>query len=178
MQSGEYIDLSIFELRAVTSYAEACASPALTIFEEELPADERPRLAIEVARAFADGGKRTKAIRDAAWAAMRAYRDARDGGNPAAGEAARAAMIAASAAFLHPLANAAQVGHILGSAAHTARALELSTHADPTAWADHMATSRNLATPVVVSVLKRYPPAPSGGGRVGELIRELDAALR
>jgi hypothetical protein len=27
-------------------------------------------------------------------------------------------------------------------------------------------------------VLKRYPAAPPGGGRVGELLRDLDEALR
>jgi hypothetical protein len=31
---------------------------------------------------------------------------------------------------------------------------------------------------VVLDVLRRYPRAPGGGGRVGELIRRLDAALR
>jgi hypothetical protein len=30
----------------------------------------------------------------------------------------------------------------------------------------------------VVDVLNRFPQAPDGGGRVGELIRMLDAALR
>jgi hypothetical protein len=29
-----------------------------------------------------------------------------------------------------------------------------------------------------VDVLRRYPSAPRGGGRVGELIRQLDASLR
>jgi hypothetical protein len=48
-------------------------------------------------------------------------------------------MYAASAAYLHPLASAHQVKHILGAAAHAARA---------------------------------------GGGRVGELLRDLDDALR
>jgi len=46
---------------------------------------------------------------------MRAFHEADDAGEAAAGEAARAAMGAASAAFLHPLATAAQVKHILGS---------------------------------------------------------------
>jgi hypothetical protein len=35
-----------------------------------------------------------------------------------------------------------------------------------------------VASPAVVSVLMRYPSAPSGGGRVGELLRQLDASLR
>jgi hypothetical protein len=30
----------------------------------------------------------------------------------------------------------------------------------------------------VVKVLRRYPAAPHGGGRVGELIRQLDGSLR
>ncbi|HEX6352474.1 hypothetical protein [Actinophytocola sp.] len=34
------------------------------------------------------------------------------------------------------------------------------------------------ATPAVVDVLERHPAAPAGGGRVGELIRMLDADLR
>jgi len=99
-----------------------------------------------------------------------------DGRPRAAIEAAQA--FAAGAAFLHPLAKATQVKHILGSAAHTARALELSAGGDPVVGAGHLAQSRMLAPPVVVDVLRRYPAAPSGGGRVGELIRELDASLR
>lgn len=84
----------------------------------------------------------------------------------------------ARAAFLHPLAKATQVKHILGSAAHAARALELSAGDDPAVGADHIAESRTLANPVVVDVLRRYPLPPGGGGQVGELIRQLDASLR
>src|SRR5262245_52197921 len=116
--------------------------------------------------------------RYSAWAAQRAAQEARDAGQAAASDAARAALAAAGAAFLHPLAKATQVRHILGSAAHAARALELSAGDDPTVGADHIAQSRILADPVVVDVLRRYPVAPRGGGRVGELIRQLDASLR
>jgi hypothetical protein len=77
-----------------------------------------------------------------------------------------------------PWQKATQVKHILGSAAHAARAFELSAGDDPTVGADHIAQSRILAHPVVVDVLRRYPAAPRGGGRVGELIRQLDASLR
>jgi hypothetical protein len=82
------------------------------------------------------------------------------------------------AAFLHPLPKATQVKHILGSAAYAARAFELTAGDDPTAGADQIAQSRILAPPVVVDVLRRYPVAPRGGGRVGELIRQLDGSLR
>jgi hypothetical protein len=166
------------ELREVAGYAVACARPALAIFERERPDDRRPRAAIDAAQAFADGGERTKALRDSAWAAHRAAQETRDAGRAAAGDAARAAGHAAGAAFLHPLAKATQVRHILGSAAHAARALELSAGDDPAAAADHIALSRVLASPAVVDVLRRYPVAPRGGGRVGELIRQLDASLR
>ena len=166
------------ELREVASYAVACARPALAIFERERPDDRRPRAAIDAAQAFADGGERTKALRDSAWAAHRAAQETRDAGRAAAGDAARAAGHAAGAAFLHPLPKATQVRHILGSAAHAARAFELAAGDDPAVGADHIARSRSLAPPDVVDVLRRYPAAPPGGGRVGELIRHLDASLR
>ncbi|WP_458180608.1 putative immunity protein [Bradyrhizobium sp. 14AA] len=175
---SQMIELSRAELRAVAGYAAACARPALTIFEAERPGDPRPRLAIDAAQTFADGAERTKALRDCAWAAQRAVHETRDTGLAAASEAARAAIAAASAAFLHPLAKATQVKHILGSAAHAARAFELSAGDDANVGDSHVERSGLLALPVVLDVLRRYPAAPPGGGRVGELIRRLDALLR
>lgn len=172
------IDLSRAELREIVGYAAACARPALTIFECERPNDPRPRAAVDAAQAFADGGERTKALSDSAWAALRAAQEAHNARQVAASDAARAAMAAAGAAFLHPLAKATQVKHILGSAAHAARAFELAAGDDPSIGAEHIARSRALAHPVVVDVLRRYPAAPQAGGRVGELIRHLDALLR
>ncbi|WP_314174010.1 putative immunity protein [Streptomyces winkii] len=172
------IQLSLSELREVTGYAVACARTALPVFERERPGDRRPRAAVDAAQAFADGAKRTKALRDGAWAAHRAAQETRDAGQAAASDAARAAGHACGAAFLHPLAKATQVRHILGSAAHAARALELSAGDEPTVGAGHIAHSATLARPVVVDVLRRYPAAPGGGGRAGELLRELDASLR
>lgn len=96
------IELSRSELREVAAYAVACARPALAIFERERPDDRRPRAANDTAQAFADGGERTKAMRDSAWAAHRAAQETRDAGQAAASDAARAAANAAGAAFLHP----------------------------------------------------------------------------
>lgn len=172
------IELSRAELRAVAGYAAACARAALVIFEGERPHDPRPREAVEAAQAFADGAERTKLIRDRAWSAFRAAHETRDAGQAAASEVALAAMGACGAAYLHPLAKATQVKHILGSAAHAARAFELAAGDDPAVGADHLARARTLADPVVPDVLRRYPAAPRGGGRVGELIRQLDASLR
>ena len=172
------IELSRAELREVVGYAVACARPALAIFERDRADDRRPRAAIDAAQAFADRGERTKALRGSAWAAHRAAQEARDAGQAAASDAARAAGHAVGAAFLHPLPRATQVKHILGSAAHAARAFELSAGDDPAVGLDQITQSRILAPPVVADILRRYPSAPPGGRRVGELIRILDASLR
>jgi hypothetical protein len=169
------IVLSMQDLRDVAGYAAASAQDALKIFEDVHPADRRPCNAIDAAWTFARGGKRGKTLRDTAWAALRAAKEA---DTAAAADAARAAMSAASAAYLHPLADAHQVKHILGAAAHAARATELVAGDDRAVGADHIERARRHATPAVVDVLIRYPAAPSGGGRVGELMRSLDEALR
>ncbi|SHG27068.1 putative immunity protein [Geodermatophilus nigrescens] len=173
-QDAPEVALTRAELRAVAGFAAACAGPALARFERDRPDDPRPRAAVDAAQAFADGAERTTALRDAAWAAQRAATAAREAGQPAAAEAARSAMAAAGAAFLHPIARATQVAHVLGSAAHAARAAELDGN-DPAAVLDR---ARRTAGPVVAGVLRRYPPAPAGGGRVGALVRELDGSLR
>lgn len=171
---GEIV-LSTQDLREVTAFAAGCAEAVLGIFEADQPDDSRPRDAIGAAWEFARGGARGKLLRDTAFAALKA---AKDVDTEAAGEAARAAMSAAGAAYLHPLAKATQVKHILGAGAYAARAAELIAGDDRTVGADHVEQALHRATPVVVAVLKRFPAAPGGGGRVGELIRLLDAELR
>lgn len=172
--TGE-IALSMQDLREVSAYAAQSAQEVLEVFERAHPEDSRPRDAIDAAWTFARGGKRGKTLRDTALAALRAARDA---DTAAVGEAARAAMCAASAAYLHPLAKATQVKHILGAAAHAARAAELMAGDDQDIGADHVEKARRRATPAVVEVLGRYPAAAPGGGRAGELLRGLDEALR
>ena len=169
------MELGTDDLRAVTAFAAACAGDVLALFEADRPDDPRPRDAIATAWEFARGGRRGKALRDAAWAAMRA---AHDCSSDAADAAASAAMAAAGAAYLHPLPNATQVRHVLGAAAHAARALELVAGDDPAVGAAHVAEVAGRVAPEVVAVLLRYPPAPAGGGRVGALTRLLDTALR
>lgn len=171
------IELSKTELRAITAYAIACARPALGVFERTCPDDPRARAALEAAQEFAAGGERTKTIRDCAWAALEAAQQTRDGGNLAASAAARAAANTCSAAYLHPLAKATQVWHILGAAAFAAHALELGA-GDSGVGAAYIASARTFATRDVVGVLRRYPRAPAGRGRAGELLRALDESLR
>ena len=167
--------LSKQDLRAVAGYSAQCAQEVLEIFERAHPGDSRPRDAVDAAWTFARGGERTRSLRVTALAAQRAAREA---DSAAAGEAARAAMCAASAAYLHPLAGAHQVKHILGAAAHAARAVELMAGDNRQAGADHIDRAGRRATPTVIDVLRRYPAAPAGGGRAGELLRALDDALR
>lgn len=83
-----------------------------------------------------------------------------------------AAGDAAASAYLHPLADAVQVRHILRAGAHAARVLELD--------GDSHATGRvaELATAPAIDVLVRYPRVGVGTNRVSELMYELDAALR
>ena len=175
MTQDTRIELGLDELRAVAAYAVACTRLVLPVFEAREPADMRPGAAVEAAWAFANGARRSRLLRECAWAALRSAREVSDTGGIAAGEVARAAAAAAGAAYLHPLADPNQVKHILGSAAHAARAIELSGEGEADG---DLAALRDLATPLLASVLRRYPAAPPGGGRVGELMRELDRAVR
>ncbi|MFF2653927.1 putative immunity protein [Streptomyces sp. NPDC058045] len=169
------IVLSKQDLREVTGFAAACAEMALEIFEADQPDDSRPRDAVGAAWEFARGGERGKSLRATASAALKAAKSA---DTAAARDAAWAAMSAAGAGYLHPLAKATQVKHILGAGAYAARAAELVAGDDRGVAAEQLERAVHHATPVVVDVLKRFPAAPGGGGRVGELIRLLDAGLR
>lgn len=171
---GEII-LEMDALRAVAAYAAENAGAVLALFEQAAPSDTRPRDAVEAALRFARGGKRVKALRDASWAALKAAQETE---NAAASQAARAAMAASAAAYLHPLPNATQVKHILGATAHAARAVELGAGDDPAVGDAHIQRAARHVPPDVLSVLRRFTPAPPGGGRVGQLLRALDTALR
>jgi hypothetical protein len=169
------IELALDEIRAVARFAARCAQDVLPLFEDVHPDDPRPRAALEAAWAFADGDPRSLRQRTTAVAAHRAAREATD---LAASHAARSAGDAAAAAYLHPLHRATQVGHLLGAAANAARAVELRAGDDPDAGEEHLAHVARHASPAVVDVLRRYPPAPAGRTRVARLMTTLDAALR
>lgn len=174
MMTDEII-LSMDDLRDVTAFSAESAADVLELFEISYPSDSRPRDAIDAAWAFARGGRRGKTLRDAAWAALKAAQECEDA---AASQAARAAMCASSAPYLHPLARATQVRHILGAAAHGAHAIELAAEGAADVATDHLRHAARRAEPKVIEVLCRYPLAPPGGGRVGELLRILDRTLR
>ena len=120
--SGDF-ELSTDELRAVARFAVESAEAVLPAFEAVHPDDPRPRRAIEAAwarrRRPADNRQRV--------ASLDAHRAAASAATEAARLAARAAGDAAAAAYLHPLARATQVGHILRAAALAARVTELTS---------------------------------------------------
>jgi hypothetical protein len=169
------IELTVHELRVVARYAVERAEEVLALFEEQHPDDRRPRAAIHAAWTFVDGADRSKLQRVTA---MDAHRAAKDATNGAAQHAAHAAGDAAGAAYLHPLARATQVGHILRAAAHAARAAELAVDGAPQEGDRCIERARQRATPTLVDVLRRYPPAPTGKGRVAQLMATLDTSLR
>ncbi|MCE5289508.1 MAG: exonuclease SbcC [Nocardiaceae bacterium] len=162
------------ELREVARFAVLNAEDVLAVFEDVSPGDERPRAAINAAWEFAHGAKRSKLQRVTA---LDAHRAAKDAISAAAKHAAHAAGDAAAAAYLHPFAKAEQVGHILRSAAHAACATELLA-GSPQAGTDHITRAAARATPIVINVLRRYPPAPAGKSRVAEFMHLLDGILR
>jgi rifampin ADP-ribosylating transferase len=173
-RSGD-VELTMDDLRAVAGYALACAEPALVIFQKACPDDARPAAALEAARLFADGDRRSRLQRTAA---AEAHRAAKEAPTEAAQHAATAAGDAAAAAYLHPLANATQVRHILGAAAHAARAAELARGDDPVVAEYVVTAASKRAAPVVLDVLNRYPRAPKGRSRVAVLMSRLDSLLR
>lgn len=174
IHTGDF-ELTLDELRAVARYGAECAQEVLTLFEEANPGDPRPRAAIEAALSFANGGARTHLQRITA---SDAHRAAKDATTEAARFAADAAGDAAAAAYLHPLAKATQVGHILRAAANAAHAAELSAGNSPNVASALIEQARSRATPMVIEVLRRYPLAPVGTSRVAHLMTNLDHSLR
>ncbi|NYE38317.1 hypothetical protein F4692_003465 [Nocardioides cavernae] len=145
----------------------------LPVFERAHPDDVRPRAALDAARVFVAGAARSRLQRVTSLDAHRAAREATD---EAARLAARACGDAASAAYLHPIARATQVGHVLRATASEARIAELL--AGEAAAAEVLASASSRAGAVVRDVLSRYPAAPAGRSRVARLMSELDASLR
>ena len=166
--------LTVAELQEITRFAITCATRVLPIFEQHMPNDTRPRQAIEAARIFVQSGKRSNRLRMSGFAAFKA---ASASTQPAASASAQAATQAVGAAYLHPIGSALQVKHILGAAAYAAYAAELAANSEQ-AGIDYADWAIKNAPASLVEVLKRYPNAASGGGRTGELLRQIDAALR
>lgn len=172
--ADEYFTLTPDELREVARFAVAAAEQVLPLVERDLPDDPRPRAAVDAARVFADGADRSRLQRTTATAAHRAAKEA----TSAAGhDAAMAAGDAAASAYLHPYARADQVAHILRSTAHAACAVDVAG-GGARAAEEVLADAVSRATPTLLDVLRRYPPAPTGRTPVARVMADLDARLR
>ncbi len=173
--ASRYFPLTIESLRTLGSWAANCAERALLVFERHAVSDTRPRAAIEGIRAFASGGKRTAQLRSLAMAAMTA---AREVGDPAAAAAARAAGLAASSAYTHPLADVQQTKHIVGPAAYAALALELDQAGDPGVADGEVRWAIDHVPQEVREVLLQMPARQAGSSRLDRLMYALDAGIR
>ena len=174
-RESKYFSLSLESLRALGSWAADCAERALSVYENYANSDSRPRAAIEGIRVFAAGGKRTAQLRSLALSAFSAAREADD---PAATAAARAAGLAASSAYTHPLADVQQTKHIVGPAAYAALALELNQGGDPNVGDGEVRWAMEHVTSEVREVLLQMPARKIGKSRLDKILYELDEGIR
>jgi hypothetical protein len=109
--------LSDADHHRLARWAAECAEHVLPLFEQAQPGDDRPRRAIELARAWARGEVTMTEARAAGGHAMRAARDLRGSPRFAAYAAGQAAVVAHVAA------------HELGAAAYAIKAVRAAAPA-------------------------------------------------
>lgn len=178
---GEYVvspqSLSLDERRVVAAWAAACAERVLPLFEAEAPDDERPRDAIDRARAFARGELSAAGEIRRRSVAGRAAQGVR---TPAAIASARSAAQAAAVAHMG--------AHGLGAAAYAGKAAGLADPENTEAVAEEIRWQLERMSAPVRQALQRLPrlgddsggPLGSGlltSGILGSIIRDLQAAL-
>lgn len=110
--------------------------------------------------------------------ALSAYSAARETGDPAAAAAARAAGLAASSAYTHPLADVQQTKHILGPAAYAAKALELDKNNEPFIGENEISWAIEHVTQDVRKILLQMPARELGKSRLDNLMYKLDTGIR
>jgi hypothetical protein len=109
--------------KALAAWAADCAEHVLPLFEQRHPQDDRPRKAIEAARAYARGEIRVGVARQAALAA-----------HAAAGMATDPAAIAAARAAGHAAATAHVARHALGPVMYATKAAGFAANAQEHDW--------------------------------------------
>lgn len=170
--------LSEADRRLVAAWAADCAERVLGLFEAEAPDDDRPRAAIARARAFARGELDTAAE----------IRRRFVGGVPA-GEVSAPTAVAAARAAGQAVAVCHMGAHALGAAAYAAEAAGLAAPERPDAVGEEIHWQLSHMPAEVRSALRTLPPVgenrsgPLGpgllaSGRLGAIIRDLQAALR
>jgi hypothetical protein len=165
--------LTLDELRAVSAFNVACVERVIGLFEEAYPTDARPRAALNAALAFVSGGPRTKDQRLTALAAHRAAQEA----EPPAAHAAMAASDAAASAYLHPLADAEQVGHILRGPACCVLALQRRA-VEPLRNSDAGGDCAHVRRPCSDTGVATLPRVGHRRREVASVMGELDVCLR
>ena len=173
-KESRYFELSLDSLRALAGWCADCAEVALPVFEKHLAFDPRPRAAIEGARTFAAGGQRVARLRTLA---MNSFAAAREASDPAAAAAARAAGLAASSAYTHPLADVEQTKHILGPAAYAALAMELDQGGDLTVGDKVVLWAIETVPDEARDILLHMPSRPPGRSRLDRLMYDLDTGI-
>jgi immunity protein 5 of polymorphic toxin system len=118
------VRLGVDDHRSLALWAADCAEHVLGVFEKTCPDDDRPRKAVEAARAWARGEITVGIARKAALAAHDAARHTAD-------PAARAAAQAAS----HAAMTADAAGHAAHAATYAVTAVSSSEVSDPAAAA-------------------------------------------
>jgi len=111
--------LELARHRLLARWAADCAEHVLPLFAHRRPDDDRPRLAIEVARAWSRGEITVGEARAAAVGAHAAARDASEGD-----------ACAVVRACGHAVATAHMMEHALGAAAYAVRAVRLASPTD------------------------------------------------
>src|SRR5262249_2056282 len=110
--------LDVVRHRLLAGWAADCAGHVLPLFTAKYPEDDRPRRAVETARAWSRGDASVAEAREAAFAAHAAARSASDA-------AARAVARAAG----HAAATTHMADHELGAAAYAIQAVRLASPA-------------------------------------------------
>lgn len=169
--------LSLDDRRLVAAWAADCAERVLHLFEDEAPADDRARDAIERTRAFARGEL------DAAGEIRRRF---------VAGRAAQAVTSSAAKASARSAAQASGVAHMgahaFGAAAYAAKAAALAASGVTDAGEIELAWQLDGLSGPAKDALRRLPllgTDPSGplgaglltSGALGAHIRAIQAAL-
>ncbi|MST31424.1 hypothetical protein GHK86_01585 [Acidimicrobiaceae bacterium USS-CC1] len=169
--------LSEVDRRLVAGWAADCAERVLRLFEAEVPDDERPRMLIARARAFARGELNTaEEIRR------------RFAGGVGANEVKAPAAVAAARSAGQAVGVCHMGAHALGAAGYAALAAGLAAPERPEAVQDEVRWQVAHMSEEVRDALRTLPligknrsgplgPGLLASGRLGRIIRELQTDL-
>jgi immunity protein 5 of polymorphic toxin system len=169
------VRLSEADRRTIAGWSAECALRTLALFEAAAPGDDRPRAAIDGARAFSRGEARERAV---VGLAVRAHAAAREVRDAAAISAARSAGTAAAVAAMHAPETLGTARHALGAAMYAALARELSAGGNPLAADAEVRWALGHASAAVRAAYASIAPPRASGSRLGSLEARLDAGLR